>query len=249
MGPEYESVARTHLFCFFSNQDYTSLNYLNIVVEATLSLSNSPQNIVLKPEKPSTEVKTKYYNYCFHSSCYLWTVTHHILQPALYNIITCLFCLRVWMTFHLWSCCPQIKVTVFLERKIEYIVRVAWWIIFLTVVALLLMLAILVFFIWKVNKKFVCALWEPLGVLCGGVMDDATANPRLSVLQVVLSSFIWLFFCHFPSAWMHQLPGSAQEAPAWCWWKCSDQSSDRRTVPNLPRTWVQLLVQGCFEAF
>lgn len=84
MGAEYESVARTHLLCFFfSNQDYSSLNYLNIVVEATLSLSNSPENIVLKPEKPSTEVKTKYYSYCFYSSWYLWTVAHRTLQPAL----------------------------------------------------------------------------------------------------------------------------------------------------------------------
>lgn len=72
MGSEYESVAGTHLFfLFFSNQDYTSLNYLNIVVEATLSLSDSPQNIVLKPEKPSTKVKTKYYNYCLYRQCYL----------------------------------------------------------------------------------------------------------------------------------------------------------------------------------
>ncbi|XP_022615886.1 integrin alpha-6-like [Seriola dumerili] len=36
-------------------KDYSSLNYLDIVVDATLSLNNSPENIGLKPEKPETK--------------------------------------------------------------------------------------------------------------------------------------------------------------------------------------------------
>lgn len=42
----------------FPIQDYSSLNYLDIVVDATLSLTNSPENIGLKPEKPGTKVKS-----------------------------------------------------------------------------------------------------------------------------------------------------------------------------------------------
>lgn len=143
---------------------------------------------------------------------------------------TSLFCLHVWMTFHPWSCCPQIKVTVFLERKIKYIVRVAWWIIFLTVVALLLMLAILVFFMWKVNQNLFVSdnRWDFYA-------EDWWMMLRLARVSQY-SSFIWLFLCHFLSAWMHQLPGSAQEAPARSQWNCRDHSSDRRTLLNLPRT-------------
>ncbi|XP_040904522.1 integrin alpha-6-like [Toxotes jaculatrix] len=78
-------------------EDYSSLNYLDIVVDATLSLTNSPENIGLKPEKPGTKV----------------------------------------------------RLTVFLERKTEYFTTVAWWIIFLTVIALLLLLAVFGYLLWK----------------------------------------------------------------------------------------------------
>lgn len=38
------------------------MNYLDIVVHATLSLTNSSENIGLKAEKLSTEVKSNYFN-------------------------------------------------------------------------------------------------------------------------------------------------------------------------------------------
>ncbi|XP_035812832.2 integrin alpha-6-like isoform X2 [Amphiprion ocellaris] len=38
-------------------EDYSSLNYLDIVVDATLSLTNSPENIGLNTENPGTKVK------------------------------------------------------------------------------------------------------------------------------------------------------------------------------------------------
>ncbi|XP_061580836.1 integrin alpha-6-like [Cololabis saira] len=78
-------------------EDYSSLNYLDIVVDATLSLTNSPGNIRFKSDQLGT----------------------------------------------------QVKLTVFLERKPELLIKVAWWIIFLTVIALLLLLAVFVFFLWK----------------------------------------------------------------------------------------------------
>ncbi|KAM9849647.1 integrin alpha-6-like [Aulostomus maculatus] len=78
-------------------EDYGSLNYLDVVVDAALSLKNTPENIGLKPEKPAT----------------------------------------------------KLKLTVFLERKTEYFSKVAWWIIFLTVIAGLLLLAALGFLLWK----------------------------------------------------------------------------------------------------
>lgn len=73
------------------------MNYLDIDVDATITLTDSPENIELKPEKPGTKV----------------------------------------------------KLTVFFERKTKYFTKVAWWIIFLTVVALLLLLAGLGFLLWK----------------------------------------------------------------------------------------------------
>ncbi|XP_061541464.1 integrin alpha-6-like [Phycodurus eques] len=85
-------------------QDYSSLNYLDIAVDATLTLTNSPVNIGLKEKEPRTKV----------------------------------------------------KVTVFLEREYEYFTKVAWWIIFLTVAAGLLLLAVLCFFLWK-RGCFQCA--------------------------------------------------------------------------------------------
>uniref|UniRef100_A0A8C4E7B2 Integrin alpha-6 n=1 Tax=Dicentrarchus labrax TaxID=13489 RepID=A0A8C4E7B2_DICLA len=94
-------VLHSHLWNATFTEDYSSLNYLDIVVDATLSLTNSPENIGLKPEKPETKV----------------------------------------------------KLTVFLERKTQYFTKVAWWIIFLTVIALLLLLAVLVFLLWKVTNE------------------------------------------------------------------------------------------------
>ncbi|TWW54880.1 Integrin alpha-6 VLA-6, partial [Takifugu flavidus] len=47
---------------------------------------------------------------------------------------------RLWNTTFL-----EVKLTVFMEREIEYFTKVAWWIIFLTVIALLLLLAMMVF--------------------------------------------------------------------------------------------------------
>ncbi|KAF1384991.1 hypothetical protein PFLUV_G00125970 [Perca fluviatilis] len=90
-------VLNAHLWNTTLTEDYSSLNYLDIVVDATLSLTNSPENIGLKPEMLGTKV----------------------------------------------------KLTVFLERKAEYFTKVAWWIIFLTVIALLLLLAVLGFLLWK----------------------------------------------------------------------------------------------------
>lgn len=47
------------IYFAFPAQDYSSLNYLDIVVDATLSLTNSPENIGLKQEKLDTKVETK----------------------------------------------------------------------------------------------------------------------------------------------------------------------------------------------
>ncbi|AWP11780.1 putative integrin alpha-6-like [Scophthalmus maximus] len=90
-------VLHAHLWNTTLTEDYSSLNYLDIDVDATITLTDSPENIELKPEKPGTKV----------------------------------------------------KLTVFFERKTKYFTKVTWWIIFLTVVALLLLLAGLGFLLWK----------------------------------------------------------------------------------------------------
>ncbi|KAM9795141.1 integrin alpha-6-like [Neosynchiropus ocellatus] len=78
-------------------EDYWSLNYLFVVVDADVSLTNANENIRLKLEQPST----------------------------------------------------QIKLTVFMEKKAEFYAKVAWWIIVLTVIAGLLLLAVLGFVLWQ----------------------------------------------------------------------------------------------------
>ncbi|XP_034454867.1 integrin alpha-6-like [Hippoglossus hippoglossus] len=50
-------VLHSYLWNTTLTEDYSSLNYLDIVVDATLSLTNSPENIGLKMEKPGTKVK------------------------------------------------------------------------------------------------------------------------------------------------------------------------------------------------
>ncbi|XP_076595871.1 integrin alpha-6-like [Chaetodon auriga] len=90
-------VLHSRLWNTTFTEDYSSLNYLDIVVDASLSLTNSPENIGLKPERAGTKV----------------------------------------------------KLTVFLERKVTYFIKVAWWIILLTVIALLLLLAVFGFLLWK----------------------------------------------------------------------------------------------------
>ncbi|KAI3351532.1 hypothetical protein L3Q82_020388 [Scortum barcoo] len=98
----------TEVFNSFLSCDYSSLNYLDIVVDATLSLTNSPENIGLKPEKPGTKVKSQVFK-----------------KEDL------------------------VKLTVFLKTETKYFTKVAWWIIFLTVIALLLLLAVLGFLLCK----------------------------------------------------------------------------------------------------
>ncbi|KAM3612250.1 uncharacterized protein V6R79_005428 [Siganus canaliculatus] len=90
-------VLHSRLWNSTFTEDYSSLNYLDIVVNASLSLTDSPDNIGLKPENPGT----------------------------------------------------MVKLTVFFERETEYLVKVAWWIILLTVIALLLLLAVFCFLVWK----------------------------------------------------------------------------------------------------
>ncbi|XP_041846599.1 integrin alpha-6-like [Melanotaenia boesemani] len=84
-------------------EDYSSLNYLNIVVEATLSLTKSLENIGFKTENPRT----------------------------------------------------QVKLTVFLEKKVNFLTKVAWWIIFLSVFAALLLLLFFGLLVWK-RKSIHC---------------------------------------------------------------------------------------------
>ncbi|XP_029020595.1 integrin alpha-6-like [Betta splendens] len=50
-------VLQSRLWNSTFTEDYSSLNYVDIVVDATLSLTNSPENIGLKTEKPGTKVK------------------------------------------------------------------------------------------------------------------------------------------------------------------------------------------------
>uniref|UniRef100_A0A3B4B8F7 Integrin alpha-2 domain-containing protein n=1 Tax=Periophthalmus magnuspinnatus TaxID=409849 RepID=A0A3B4B8F7_9GOBI len=48
----------------------------------------------------------------------------------------------------------QVKLTVFLEKEVEYLTKVAWWIILLTVIALLLLLVFATFIMCKVIQNF-----------------------------------------------------------------------------------------------
>ncbi|XP_030252972.1 integrin alpha-6-like [Sparus aurata] len=96
-------VLHSRLWSATFTEDYSSLNYLHIITDASLSLTNAPENIGLKPEVHLTKV----------------------------------------------------KLTVFLEGRFRFLVKVAWWIIFLTVIALLLILAVFVFLLWK-RGSFKC---------------------------------------------------------------------------------------------
>lgn len=55
--PSFSFVATVLIYFASPSQDYSSLNYVDIVVDATLSLTNTPENIGLKPENPGTKVK------------------------------------------------------------------------------------------------------------------------------------------------------------------------------------------------
>ncbi|CAN9514650.1 unnamed protein product [Ophioblennius macclurei] len=89
-------VLHAHLWNSTLSEDYSSLNYLEIVVDATLNLTDSPENIGFRSSNPATKV----------------------------------------------------KLTVFFERKVELLTKVAWWIILLTVLVLLLMVVALIVLLW-----------------------------------------------------------------------------------------------------
>ncbi|XP_072290728.1 integrin alpha-6-like [Eucyclogobius newberryi] len=90
-------VLHSYLWNTTFTEDYSALNYLDIVVDASLSLLHSPENIGLISDETAAKV----------------------------------------------------KLTVFLEKKVEYLTKVAWWIIFLTVIAFLLILGFATFIMWK----------------------------------------------------------------------------------------------------
>ncbi|CAG5989834.1 unnamed protein product [Menidia menidia] len=90
-------VLHSRLWNATISEDYSSLNYLEIVVDATLTLTSSSDNIALKPERLQT----------------------------------------------------QVKMTVFLDKKADLLIKVAWWIIFLTVIAILLLLVVFGFILRK----------------------------------------------------------------------------------------------------
>ncbi|XP_053734440.1 integrin alpha-6-like isoform X3 [Synchiropus splendidus] len=98
-----DSIAKVTLHSRLWNttftEDYWSLNYLFIVVDADVRLTNANENIRLKLEQAST----------------------------------------------------QIKLTVFMEKKAEFYAKVAWWIIVLTVITGLLLLAVLAFVLWQTD--------------------------------------------------------------------------------------------------
>lgn len=148
----------------------------------------------------------------------------------------------------LWTRHPQIRMTVFLKRELEYIAKVAWWIIFLTVIALLLLLAIPVVHLWKVNQ---ISLWRNCHSLsCGRVINDDEAN--WVSLKVVTMSFIWCFFLllWFPASVDAPPPPTEQQATTWCRSKGRESLSNRlRRHWSCPRESSRNLLpaQGGFE--
>lgn len=70
VNQNYNNKCKLHSVIYFASpiQDYSSLNYLDIVVDAALDLTNSPENIGLKSEKPGTKVLWNYL--CKHLLCY-----------------------------------------------------------------------------------------------------------------------------------------------------------------------------------
>lgn len=102
-------VLHSYLWNTTFTEDYSSLNYLDIVVDAALSLTHSPENIGLISEESAA----------------------------------------------------KIKLTVFLEKKVEYLTKVAWWIILLTVISLLLLLAFGAFIMWKYGPANCCSSKKP----------------------------------------------------------------------------------------
>uniref|UniRef100_A0A671Y097 Integrin alpha-2 domain-containing protein n=1 Tax=Sparus aurata TaxID=8175 RepID=A0A671Y097_SPAAU len=93
-------VLHSRLWSATFTEDYSSLNYLHIITDASLSLTNAPENIGLKPEERKRNI---------------------------YYLI--------------------------ILGRFRFLVKVAWWIIFLTVIALLLILAVFVFLLWKVTNE------------------------------------------------------------------------------------------------
>lgn len=97
-------VLHSYLWNTTFTEDYGSLNYIEIVVDAALTLTHSPENILI-PEESAAKV----------------------------------------------------KLTVFLEKKVEYLTKVAWWIILLTVIASLLLFAFGAFMMWKYGSANCCS--------------------------------------------------------------------------------------------
>lgn len=77
--------------CFvFRHQDYSSLNYLYIVVDATLSLINHPDNIGLKPERHSTQVKPHRSCQCCGYHCRSTTTYHPLPEHSYFkHVLLC----------------------------------------------------------------------------------------------------------------------------------------------------------------
>lgn len=108
-------------------QDYASLSHLEIVVRATLVLHSTARNMVLGT--PNTDV----------------SISRCDLQSDL-KVVT------------LYETCPsvldQVRVTVSPESTVAQHGGVPWWIILVAVLAGILILALLVYLLWKVSSLF-----------------------------------------------------------------------------------------------
>ncbi|XP_076005382.1 integrin alpha-6-like [Genypterus blacodes] len=118
-------VLHSHLWHSTFTEDYSSFNYLDIVVDASLSLTDSPENIQLKLDDPGIKV----------------------------------------------------KLTVFTKRKTEYLTKVAWWIILLTVLAGLLLLSALGLLLWK-QGCIKCPTRDPKSSDDDRAQDTQPAHPQ-----------------------------------------------------------------------
>lgn len=134
-------------------QDYASFSELNIVVKASLVLHGQAKNIILKT--PDTNVS---------SSTAALSHTSKVAARSQSGVCVCskdtssitVFCL---FPTHLCFLFSQVTVTVSPESAIAQYGGVPWWIILVAVLAGILILALLVFLLWKVSTGDVAHVW------------------------------------------------------------------------------------------
>lgn len=159
------AICPTSAAVFLFTQDYTSFSELNIVVKASLVLHGQAKNVILKT--PDTTVSSCAAALWLKSKvaapdfieCFYSRECVSVVKESETSSITVFYLFPAHPGFLCLAVFSQVTVIVSPESSIAQHSGIPWWIILVAVLAGILILALLVFLLWKVSTGDLAHVW------------------------------------------------------------------------------------------